>query len=185
MCSSDLLLPASSGTCKVADRAIAAWSRADLARCVAYLPQGGDVAWSLSVRDVVLLGRLPFGGSLGRPHAADREKAIRALQRADAAAFVARRVDKLSAGERACVLLARALATEADILLADEPAAHLDPAHQLRLMQTLREEARRGSAVVVTLHELALAARYCDRLLVLDNGRVAASGTPEIGRAHV
>ena len=89
------------------------------------------------------------------------------------------RSDKLSAGERACVLLARALATEADILLADEPAAHLDPAHQLRLMQTLHEEARRGSAVVVTLHELALAARYCDRLLVLDNGRVAASGTPD------
>jgi iron complex transport system ATP-binding protein len=76
------------------------------------------------------------------------------------------------------VLFARALATGAPVLLADEPAAYLDPAHQLRLMELLREEARRGTAVAVTLHDLALASRHCDEILVLHEGRVAASGTP-------
>jgi iron complex transport system ATP-binding protein len=98
-----------------------------------------------------------------------------ALARADATAFAARRTDELSAGERARVLLARALATEAPILLADEPAAWLDPAHQLRLMALLREEAARGTTVAVTLHDLSLASRHCDRLLVLNEGRVAAT----------
>jgi iron complex transport system ATP-binding protein len=78
------------------------------------------------------------------------------------------------------VLLARALATEAYILLADEPAAHLDPAHQLRLMELLRDEARRGRAVVVTLHELSLASRYCDEIFVLAKGRILARGTPQL-----
>jgi iron complex transport system ATP-binding protein len=84
----------------------------------------------------------------------------------------------LSAGARARVLLARALATRAPILLADEPAAHLDPAHQLQLMTLLREEAARGTAVAVTLHDLSLAARYCDEVVVMQSGRIAAQGTP-------
>ena len=85
-------------------------------------------------------------------------------------------MDELSAGERARVLFARALATAAPILLADEPAAYLDPAHQLRLMDLLREEAARGTAVAVTLHDLALASRYCDEVIVLKDGRVAVPG---------
>ena len=87
-------------------------------------------------------------------------------------------MDELSAGERARVLFARALATAAPVLLADEPAAYLDPAHQLRLMDLLREEAARGTAVAVTLHDLALASRHCDEIVVLHEGRVAAQGTP-------
>jgi iron complex transport system ATP-binding protein len=102
-----------------------------------------------------------------------------ALARCDATEFAARRIDELSAGERARVLLARALATAAPILLADEPAAHLDPAHQIRLMELLREEAARGTAVGVTLHDLSLAARYCDEIVVLQNGTGAAQGTPD------
>jgi iron complex transport system ATP-binding protein len=101
------------------------------------------------------------------------------LARSDATAFADRRMDELSAGERARVLFARALATGASILLADEPAAWLDPAHQLRLMALLREEAARGTAVAVTMHDLSLAARHCDRILVLNEGRVAAFGTPD------
>jgi len=96
-----------------------------------------------------------------------------ALARADAASFAGRVSSELSAGERARVLLARALATRAPVLLADEPAAFLDPAHQLRLMALLRDEAARGTAVVVTLHDLALASRHCDTILVLHRGRVA------------
>ena len=89
-------------------------------------------------------------------------------------------MDELSAGERARVLFARALATGAPVLLADEPAAFLDPAHQLRLMDLLREEARRGTTVAVTLHDLPLAARHCDEIVVLQEGRVAADGAPDI-----
>ena len=87
-------------------------------------------------------------------------------------------MDNLSAGERARVLFARALATGAPILLAEEPAAYLDPAHQLRLMDLLREEAARGTAVAVTLHDLSLASRHCDEVVVLRDGRTAACGPP-------
>jgi iron complex transport system ATP-binding protein len=87
-------------------------------------------------------------------------------------------MDQLSAGERARVLLARALAVGASVLLADEPAAHLDPAHQLRLMELLRAEAARGTAVIVTLHDLSLASRFCDRVVVMNEGRVAAEDVP-------
>jgi len=171
------LLALDSGTCTVSGRALSDWPRDALARRVAYLPQGGTVDWPLPARAVVSLGRMPHGAALFRLSSIDKEAVERALVRADVVQFAARRVDQLSAGERARVLLARALATEADVLLADEPAAHLDPAHQLRLMMLLRQEARRGVAVLLTLHELSLAAR-CDRVLVLDRGRLAADGPP-------
>jgi iron complex transport system ATP-binding protein len=172
------LLPLAAGACMVFDRAVHQWPREVLARRVAYLPQGGEAAWPLPAWDIVALGRMPHGATIGRLSADDAAAIEKALARADAFDFAARRVDALSAGERARVLFARALATEADVFLADEPAAHLDPAHQLRLMELLREEAQRGAAVAVTLHELALAAR-CDRLIVLHEGRVAAEGTPD------
>jgi len=169
------LVPLGSGTCSVLGRPLGAWPRDALARAVAYLPQGGNAAWPVTGRRLAALGRLPHG----RAAAADRLAVERALERADAGAFAERRLDELSSGERARVLFARALATEAPILLADEPAAHLDPAHQLRLMELLREEARRGAAVAVTLHELALAARFCDRILLMDEGCIVAQGPPE------
>jgi iron complex transport system ATP-binding protein len=87
-------------------------------------------------------------------------------------------MNELSAGERARVLLARSLATQAPILLVDEPAAHLDPAHQLRLMELLRAEAARGVAVVITLHDLLLASRFCDEIAVLQAGEVVVQGLP-------
>jgi iron complex transport system ATP-binding protein len=162
------LLPLAGGTVRIQDRALSEWSREALARTVAYLPQGGEAHWPLPIRELVALGRLPHRDRDGRAIDA-------ALARADAVAFSGRRTDELSAGERARVLFARALATEAPVLLADEPAAFLDPAHQLRLMALLREEAARGTAVAVTLHDLALAARHCDRVLVLHEGRLAAA----------
>ncbi len=173
------LLPLASGKCFLFGRAIGDWPREARARKLAYLPQGGEAAWPLAAREIVGLGRMPHRAPLSWFPAADALAVERALKRADAAEFANRRVDALSAGERARVLLARALATEADVLLADEPVAHLDPAHQLRLMALLREEAKHGVAVVVTLHELSLAARACDRILLLDRGRAAAEGPPE------
>jgi iron complex transport system ATP-binding protein len=149
------------------------------ARRIAYLPQGASAYWPLLGRDLVALGRLPHGANLERPLAAwDSEAVDRALQRVDGLAFADRTIDTLSQGERARVMLARALATEADILLADEPVASLDPAYALDTMAVLRAEAARGGCVVVSLHDLGLAARFADRVVVLANGRVTAEGRP-------
>jgi iron complex transport system ATP-binding protein len=150
------------------------------ARRIAYLPQGASVYWPLLGRDLVSLGRLPHGADLGRPHAApDADAGERALRRVDGLAFADRTVDALSQGERARLLLARTLATEADILLADEPVASLDPAYALDTMSVLRAEAQRGTCVVVSLHDLGLAARFADRVIVLAGGKVAADGPPD------
>jgi iron complex transport system ATP-binding protein len=173
------LMKTSSGSVKVLDKALPQWSREELARSIAYLPQGSDAHWPLQARQLVALGRLPHRAALASLSSVDWIAIDEALVRCDARQFGERRMDQLSAGERARVLFARALATAAPILLADEPAAYLDPAHQLRLMELLREEASRGTAVAVTLHDLALASRHCDQIVVLDRGQVAGQGAPE------
>ena len=162
-----------SGRVEILDRAVKDYSREALARAIAYLPQEGGAQWPMLARRVVALGRMPYG-----PRDDGASAVNDAMQRADAAQFAARRMDELSAGERARVLLARALATQAPILLVDEPAAHLDPAHQLRLMELLRAEAARGVAVVITLHDLALASRFCDTVVVMRDGKAIVQGTP-------
>ncbi len=172
------LQPVSHGTVRVLGKPLTEWPREALARAMAYLPQGGEARWPMRVADLVLLGRLPHRAAFGPPDLKDRVAALDALARCDASPYANRRMDELSAGERARVLFARALATGAAVLLADEPAAYLDPSHQLRLMELLREEARRGTAVGVTLHDLSLAARHCDRILVLQDGRLVADGPP-------
>lgn len=174
------LLPLGGGTVRIHDSDLKGWSREVLARAIAYLPQGGEAHWPVQARDLVALGRLPHRGMFAAASSADDDAVRDALARSDTTAFADRRMDELSAGERARVLFARALATGAPILLADEPAAYLDPAHQLRLMGLLREEARRGTAIAVTLHDLALASRHCDEILVLHEGRVAAAGPPDV-----
>jgi len=174
------LVQLSEGQVRIVDRLRAQWSREALARIVAYLPQGAEAHWPVQARKLVELGRLPHRQSLAQLRQVDHVAVDLALARCDALQFSARRVDRLSAGERARVFLARALATEAQILLADEPAAHLDPAHQLQLMELLRDEARRGIAVVVTLHELSLASRFCDEIVVLSKGRILSRGAPGV-----
>lgn len=144
------------------------------ARAVSYLPQGNDLHWPMTAAEVVALGRHPHRAAPDR----DRRAVARALAETDTQALAQRTVDRLSGGERARVLLARALAVEAPVLLADEPVAHLDPGHQLQVLALLRRRAEAGAAVVVVLHDLALAARHCHRVLVLDHGRVAADGPP-------
>ena len=136
---------------------------------IALLPAERDIAWPLSVRDLVALGLGP------RP---DKARVERMLARIDATALADRRVDQLSSGERARVLLARALVAEPAVLLLDEPAAHLDPARQIALLALLREEARRGAAVLASIHDLALARANADRLIVMEQGRIIADGPP-------
>jgi len=166
-------LPHDGGVVRVLERDLADCSRAWLARSIAYLPQENAVQWPMLVERIVALGRMPHGArDSGAAAIAD------AMARCDVSQFAKRRLNELSAGESARVLLARALATEAPILLVDEPAAHLDPAHQLRLMDLLRAEAARGVAVAITLHDLSLASRFCDEIVVLRDGHVTGQGAP-------
>jgi iron complex transport system ATP-binding protein len=148
------------------------------ARRIAYLPQAAQPQWPLSGRDVVSLGRLPHGAGFDRLSEADAEGVARAMARTGTSALAGRRIDQLSAGERARLMLARALATGAGVLLVDEPTAALDPAYQLEAMTALRAEADRGVAVMVALHDLALAIRFCDRVALLAAGRVLEAGRP-------
>lgn len=150
------------------------------ARDIAYLPQGQTVAWPLTVRRLVALGRLPHRAAWNGLTAADEAAVERALAATDAAQFAERPVTELSGGERARVLLARALAVEAPVLLADEPMASLDPYHQLATVDALKAVAADGAAVIVVLHDLGLAARTCTRLCLMDRGRIIADGAPDV-----
>jgi iron complex transport system ATP-binding protein len=149
-----------------------------LARHISYLAQGADTHWPMRVETLVALGRLPHRRPLRGPSAADRDAVARAMAAADVVSLRDRTMAEVSGGERMRVLLARALAVEAGMLLADEPIAALDPLHQLQVMDLLRAATRRGRGVIVVLHDLALAARFCDRLVLLAHGGVLAEGPP-------
>lgn len=153
-------------------------SRGEIARQLAYLPQGQTLHWPLSVERLVGLGRLPHLAPMSRVAAADQAVIDRAMERTDVAHLRDRIATELSGGERARVLLARALAVEARGLIADEPLASLDPGHQIDVMELLRAEAHAGALVVTILHDLTMAARYCDRLLLMDRGSLVADGAP-------
>jgi iron complex transport system ATP-binding protein len=141
------------------------------ARRLAWMPAERRVDWPLAVRDIVALGLLPFRDP---PEGAVE----RALERTETAALADRRIDRLSTGERARVLLARAIVGTPDVLILDEPTANLDPRHQLDIMALLRAEAERGAAVLVSLHVLELARRASDRLILMLDGGVLAAGEP-------
>ena len=149
-----------------------------LACQVAYLAQGGEAHWPLRVEALVGLGRLPHRSPLQGLGSADHDAIARAMTAADVTGLRQRTMAELSGGERRRVLLARALAVEADALFADEPIAALDPLHQLQVMDLLRAAASAGRGVVVVLHDLALAARFCDRLVLLAGGEVLTAGPP-------
>lgn len=147
------------------------------ARAIAYLPQDRHVEWPLSSRAVVMLGRYPHASGFS-PGPACSEVVDRAMAAVDATDLADRSATVLSGGERTRVLLARALAVEAPLLLADEPIAGLDPFHQLDVMEILRTTARRGAGVLAVLHDLALAMRFMDRVVLMHEGAVVANGTP-------
>jgi iron complex transport system ATP-binding protein len=151
----------------------------ELSRRIAYLPQDGEVHWPMPVESVVALGRLPHRKSFQSPDAADRAAIEHALVAADIVPLRSRTMGQVSGGERMRVLLARALAVEAPMLLADEPIAALDPLHQLQVMTLLRASTQQGRGVIVVLHDLALAARFCDRLILLARGGILVQGVPD------
>jgi len=147
------------------------------ARRFAYLPQGHLVHWPLPARDIVALGRYPHGATdPARLTQKDAEAVLRAMQAADVVELGDRRVTELSGGERSRVALARVFAVEAPVILADEPTSSLDPRHQLDVMKTLRAAADKGTLVIVVTHDLGLAARFADTILVLSDGRLVSQG---------
>lgn len=152
---------------------------AERARRIAYLPQSRPLAWPLPVRDVVALGRFAHGASPGRLRDEDAAAVERALSACDLHALADRPCDTLSGGELSRTHVARAMAAEAPILLADEPTEALDPLHQHQVLSLIRAYADAGNGALVVLHEAALAARFADRLAWIREGRIVADGAPE------
>lgn len=145
------------------------------AKAVAFLPQGQSHAWPLPVSEVVALGRYPHGKS---SNSVD-DVVERTIKRMGLEGLQDQSVLTLSGGEQMRVAMARALAVEADFLLADEPLASLDPQHQFAMMDTLKAQTDENHGIVVVVHDLRLAALYADRIILLHAGQVVADGTPE------
>ena len=170
------LLPFS-GAVALEGRSTAELPRSELARLLAVVPQEPSTPPWMTVAEYVLLGRTPHLGTFAREGGRDREAAARALARLDLSGYEGRRLGTLSGGEKQRVVVARALAQEARIVLLDEPTASLDIGHQqqaLELLDTLRAESE--LTLVAAMHDLTLAAQYADRLLLLDRGRIVADG---------
>ncbi|MFG2158572.1 heme ABC transporter ATP-binding protein [Streptomyces olivaceus] len=169
-------VPAAEGVVRVHGRPVSAWSAPELALRRAVLPQSASLSFPFPVEEVVRMGRAPWAGG----DEADEDDAVvaDAMSRTEVTGFAGRPFSALSGGERARVALARVLAQRAPLLLLDEPTAALDLRHQELVLRLCRERARAGDAVVVVLHDLALAAAYADRVAVLRAGRVAADGPP-------
>ena len=170
------LIP-SKGSVKFEGRAVNEIPPKVRSRKLAYLAQQGPVNWPLSVERLVTLGRFPHLTSWQHLSSHDQNTVDRILHETDLWHLKKRTITTLSGGERTRALLGRALAVEAPMLLADEPVAALDPAHQLQIMYLLRQYSQSGHGVIVVMHDLTLAARYCHRLALMHEGTIVAVGT--------
>ena len=174
-CLAGIIAP-ESGTVELGGRKLADLAPRERAQALGYLPQQAEVAWDLSVETLAGLGRLSWNAGT----AADQAAVAAALSALELEPLRQRPLSQLSGGERARALLARVLAGEPRWLLADEPLANLDLAHQLALLKQLRGMAGQGIGVLLVLHDLAQAMNHADRVVVLDQGRVVADDAPEI-----
>lgn len=159
-------------------RDVRAWTPQALARRLAFVRQALPLTFAFKVEELVLLGRAPHRGWLEAYTQEDRARVRQALEQVDLGGFAGRSALSLSGGERQRALLAQALVQEADLLLLDEPTTHLDVHYQFELMARVRALVDAGRTVLSVFHDLEQAARYADRLIVLHNGRLAASGSP-------
>ncbi len=172
------LITPSQGHVSVDDKPLANFDRHELARTIAYLPQDRTVHWSIPCERVVALGRLPHRSFASAEAGSDHDAIAAAMASMDVAQFAQRPIATLSGGERARVLVARALAQQARYIVTDEPTAGLDPAHSLRLFEEFKRLSAQGHAIVTALHDLGLAARYASRVVLLKDGRCIADGRP-------
>jgi iron complex transport system ATP-binding protein len=166
------------GEVRVDGTPLGQWTRPALARVLAVVPQGEEVAFPLRVEETVMLGRYARLGPFAAPGAADRAAVGDALARCDVTAFAGRTIDSLSGGEWQRVRLARALAQEPRVLVLDEPTTSLDVRHEMELFELVRRLVDGGLAGLVITHHINLAARFADRMILLNSGRVAAEGPP-------
>jgi iron complex transport system ATP-binding protein len=172
------LVPLERGRVLVDGRPVGAWRRRELAQTVGVVGQEEGAAYRLSVAEMVMLGRYARLGPLAAPRAVDREVVRAALERCDIAGLADRPVDSLSGGEWKRVRIARALAQEPRALVLDEPTASLDVRHEMELLELIRKLTDSGLAGLVITHQLNLAARFADRIILLDRGRVVVEGKP-------
>lgn len=176
-----------SGEIALNGRRLETFDHAELAKTVAYLPQDHHVSWPIAVRRVVALGRSPYTSALARLSAEDEVHIAEAMEAMAVTHLADRAATALSGGELARVLVARLLAQNTPILIADEPAAGLDPAHALSLFEHFKRIAQAGRLVVVAMHDLSFALRYCDQVLLLKNGEAVAFGAARdvLTRTHI
>lgn len=167
------------GSLHLSGRPVKDWKPVDLARKVAFVRQSTPLSFDFTVEELVLLGRSPHKGWLERYEAADRDLVRHALGRVDLEGFARRSMLSLSGGERQRVFLAQALVQDTGVLLLDEPTTHLDVHYQFEFLNVVRALVDAGRTVIAVFHNLELAARYSDALLVLQRGRLAAAGAPE------
>ena len=169
----------SDGAIRFQGQDIGTFGDREFARAVAYMPQFTPPAESMTVRELAGLGRFPWHGALGRFTGEDREKVEQALAQTDLLRFADRLVDSLSGGERQRAWLAMMVAQDTRCLLLDEPTSALDIAHQVEMLALIQRLSReRGTGVVVVLHDINMAAHYCDEIIALSAGRVIAQGEP-------
>lgn len=166
------------GTVHVAGSDVHSLPSRAVSRKVAVVPQDTSLAFDFDVREIVAMGRTPYNSRLGRSDRAKQQVVEQALERTSVAAFADRAISEVSGGERQRVLLARALAQDTPVLLLDEPTASLDINHQVRTLELVRELVDDGKTVIAAIHDLNLAAEYCDELLLLSDGRCLATGAP-------
>lgn len=172
------IVPLEAGEVLIEGRALHSYSSQALARRVAVVQQLPEAPATMTVTELVALGRTPHLGFLTRESARDRTVVMQAMERAGCAALAERTLGTLSGGQRRRAFVARALAQEPAILLLDEPTANLDPNAQAELCILVRALVESGVAVLAVIHDLTLAAAFCDRLVLLDAGGVVASGRP-------
>lgn len=173
------LIDGATGSISLDDKDINSWSLKERARKISYAAQGAPVHWPLTVGHLVSLGRIPHLSPWQSTSELDQKLTFEAMKKTDVDHLAPRITTTLSGGERARAMLARAIVAGAEFLLADEPIEALDPYHQIKIMEILKELAGAGHGVLLVLHDLNFAQKYCDELILLEKGKIIAKGKPQ------